>query len=140
MEKVGTKQNYHILKTCCISVLLGILLFSQKGYAQYYPAPVPVSPTLKESLLRELKQSTSSRQKIKVLLSLSNLYFNKPIKQADDLDVGLRMANRARDLSVTIHDDADYNNAQYFAANILMLKDDLDGAEKILKDVNDSTK
>src|ERR1700712_2921879 len=140
MQKAENNYKHRILSACCVSAVLGLLLCSQKGYAQYYPAPAPVSPARENSLLHELKQNTSPGQKIKVLLSLSNLYYNKPIKKDNDLDVALNMATQARDLSASKHDTSGFNDAEYLAANILMAKDDITSAENILKDVNDSTK
>src|SRR5260221_2804852 len=137
MEEGRDKQKQYNFKTWYVPVLfLALMLFSTNGAAQYFPAPTPVSPSLEKPLLLKLKRSASANQKMKILLCLSNLYYNKPIKKAGDLDVALNMATRARDLSTNMHDTADFNDAEYLVGNILMLKNDLTAAENILKDVN----
>jgi len=141
MGKERSKNKQHGLNACYSAILFVVFaLVSTNGFAQYYPEPAPVSPALEHTLLNELKQSSSSSQKIKTLLDLGNLYYNKPIKKDNDLDVALNMATQARDISKTTHDLHNFNDAEYLIANVLMLKDDLAGAENILKDVNDTTR
>eukprot|EP01037_Dinobryon_pediforme_P000858 gene858-863_t len=119
---------------------LFLVFFSTGAFAQYFPAPAPVGPEVESQLLLNLNHAKSDSEKVHLLLSLSNLYYNKPVKNSHDLDLGLKRAAQARDISTRLRDKPDFDYAQYYAANILMLKDDFIGAERILNTVSDSTK
>jgi len=140
----GEKNNRSVncLDYFCVTCVLLLIsaLFPLNTFAQYFPAPAPVGPEFENQLLLSLNHAKSDSQKVHLLLSLSNLYYNKPVKNSHDLDLGLKRAAQARDISTRLRDKPDFDYAQYYTANIFMLKDDFTGAERILNTVSDSTK
>jgi len=121
-----------------ISLVVLLLLLYGSSFAQYTPEPLPVNPDQENPLLLRLQQAVSDTAKIRICLSLSNLYYNKPLKDPTDLDKGMSFAQRGRSLSFGAGDLPDYNRAQQLIALILIDKDSLPAAEDILKSVNDS--
>jgi two-component sensor histidine kinase len=122
--------------------LVAILLVTLQltAYAQYYPAPKPVDPDKEPGLLNHLKNIRSGKEKIQLLLDLSNLNFNKPLKKETDLDRAMNFAAEASKLSKKLHSQSGYNDAQFFIADIFTEKNDMESAENILKSVNDTTR
>jgi len=121
-------------------VILSLLFRSPEASAQLYLEPNPINLALETQLLSELKHPLTRAKKIRVLLDLGNLYYNKPTRSPADLELGLTLTNQAILLSEE-EDDADaYNYAQYIKANILLLKGHREEVDKIINLVNDSTK
>ncbi|HEY4108049.1 tetratricopeptide repeat-containing sensor histidine kinase [Puia sp.] len=123
-----------------VVIIIICVLLGNIGVAQYYPAPKPVSPGEKSRLLSLLKNSRPGKNSAALLLDLSNLYLNLPLKRASDLDRAIRYADAAAALSTSIHDDSGYNAAQLLRAEILTGKDDMASAEEIAGVLNDTSK
>ena len=116
------------------------VLFHIAVWAQYYPAPKPISPDKEPRLLLLLKNSSPDKDRVHLLLSLCNLNFNKPLKEKADIDRAMRFARDASKLSSTLHDESGYNDAQLFIADIFTVQDDMNSAENILGLLNDTSK
>ena len=136
--------NYAGSSTIIIKLSLMValcFLFSSNAFSQYYyPAPAPIRDIMEPALLQKLQHQSPGKDKITTLLSLSNIYYNKTIKYSSNLIRGLSYAEQAKQLSIQLRDNADYNNAQLQIAYILIELNNYGGAESILPAVNDSTK
>ena len=128
------------LGKCCWCVVYLLLAFGSVSQAQYYPAPVPVDRNKEAGLLRLLKTKVDVKKKIAILLSLSNININKPLRQTADLDQALRFARAASDLSERLHDTTAYNTARLYIADVLTFKRDGRSAEQIASGLDDSSK
>src|ERR1700761_4255458 len=104
-----------------IVVLLAALHLT--AFGQYYPAPKPISPSREPELLYHLKNSRPDSGKIRLLLDLCNVNFNKPLKRSTDLNRAMVFAKEARGLSIKLGNQAGYNDAQLFIADIFTVKD-----------------
>ncbi len=111
------------------------------GFAQYYPTPQPMRSTQLVPLLLQLKKSRPDTNKVKLLLDLANVYFNKPVKQKHDLDSAMHFAKSAGELSSKLHYPSGYDESRLFIANIFTVRNDMKSAEIILGELtNDTTK
>ncbi len=135
MEQYKFKLPFKII----ILSIIGVLL-SHPGFAQYFPGPSPVSAEMENSLIKQLQNATTRAAKVPVLLNLSNLYYNKSTKTNADLNKGINYAEQAKELSIFFHNISGYNDAQLMIADILIDQDKMQEAEKILPQVNDTTK
>ena len=61
-------------------VILSLLFRSPEASAQLYLEPNPINLALETQLLSELKHPLTRAKKIRVLLDLGNLYYNKPTR------------------------------------------------------------
>ena len=121
-------------------MLVAIMACSYYAYTQYYPCPPPIDPGMSSHLHEQLKDGPPGISRVGLLLDLSNLYFNKPLKRKKDLDSAMFFAKEAIALSIHLEDSADYYNAQLFVADILTARGDLPAAEKILSLLNDTAR
>ena len=131
----GTKIMLKIGVVICFCLSMG-----GKAYAQYYPYPQPVNGSEETSLLTGLKEKQTVKGRIESLLALSNLYYNKTVKNDQNFNKGLYYAQQAKKLCDSVHDVAAFNQAQLQIAYILIEKDDFKGAKNILPTLNDTTR
>lgn len=131
----------------CIQFVWTTLLFCLVAFtfpltsdAQYYFMPRPVPENKEPVLLARLKKSKPDMQRVRLLLDLSNLYYNLPIHHHQYLDIALSYATKAKQLSVQIRDIPDWYKAQVRTAEILGDAGKLEEAERILPQLNDSVK
>lgn len=85
-----------------------------------------------------LKNSGPDKDKVRILLNLANIYENRPLRNKPDLDRALRYAKEGSDLSNQLHDEALYNEAQFYIADIYTLQNDMTSAEGVLGSLNDT--
>ena len=137
VDIITGRSRHNIFKKL---VKLACILFSHSAFGQYYPGPAPVPMQLETSLRQQLNNKNSYADKIQVLLSLSNLYYNKPFKNNADLNQGMYYGTKAKDLSTKTHNISGYNDAQLLIADNLIDQDKMQEAEKILPFVNDTTR
>jgi two-component sensor histidine kinase len=130
-------RSFFQIKTHVIVLLVALHL---TAFGQYYPAPNPVNPSREPGLLYHLKNSQSDREKIRLLLDLCNINFNKPLKKPVDLNRAMVFAKEASQLSIKLGDQSGYNDAQLFMADIFTVKDNMKAAEGILPLVNDTSR
>jgi len=123
-----------------VAIILICLVSGNYVRAQYYPAPKPIDPLREASLLLQLKNTKSDKDRLNLLISLSNLYFNKPLKKHADIDKALRFSKEASALSIKLNDLSAFNNSQLMMADIYTAKDDMKSAENILGSLNDTSK
>jgi len=129
------------MKLVAYSLVLALVsTFHSAGWAQYYPEPVPVSPGRQSELLTQLKRSSSDSNKVNLLLDLSNLYFNKPLKIRANFDAALHYARQASQLSTTLHYSAGYSRAELYMADIFAETSDMPSAEAILDKLPDTAR
>jgi two-component sensor histidine kinase len=121
-------------------VIVLLVAMHLTAFGQYYPAPKPVNPSQERGLLNHLKNSQSDSGKIRLLLDLCNLNFNKPLKKTVDLDRATVFAKEASQLSIKLGDQSGYNDAQLFIADLFTVKDNMKAAEDILPLVNDTSR
>jgi two-component sensor histidine kinase len=122
------------------TMLVATMACSCYAYTQYYPCPRPIDPGMSTHLHQQLKGGPPDISRVGLLLDLTNLYFNKPLKRKKDLDSAMLFAKEAIALSINLEDSADYYNAQLFVADILTAAGDLPAAEKILPLLNDTAR
>jgi two-component sensor histidine kinase len=108
--------------------------------AQYYPAPPPIDPRQERELLLQLNNAKPDGNGVRTRLQLCNLYFNKPFKKKADLEKAMRYVQEAAVRSKSWHDSAGYIDAQLFIADLLAERNDMQAAENILPQVNDTAK
>jgi two-component system, sensor histidine kinase PdtaS len=129
------------MKLVAYSLVLALAAtFHSAGLAQYYPEPAPVSPGRQSELLTQLKSSRSDTNKVKLLLDLSNLFFNRPLKIRANFETALLYARQATQLSLTLHYSAGYSLAQLYMADIFAETSDMPSAEAILDRLPDTAK
>src|SRR5579863_10017235 len=92
-----------------ITIVLFIVPFGVFG--QYYPAPKPENPVNEHNLLSQLA-GASGKQRVDVLLRLTNLYLNKPMRRDADMKRALVFGNSARDSSIKYNDKKRTEEAQ----------------------------
>jgi two-component sensor histidine kinase len=134
---MNCERSFFKIKTHVIVLLVALHL---TAFGQYYPAPKPVNPSQERGLLNHLKNSQSDSGKIRLLLDLCNLNFNKPLKRPVDLDRAMDFARKASQLSIKLGNQSGYNDAQLFMADIFTVKDNMKAAEDILPLVNDTSR
>ena len=108
--------------------------------AQYYPGPPPIDPRKEPQLRAELRKAASGTDSIRVLLDLSNLYFNKPFKKKPDLKKAMAYAEEAVALSRRLKDASGYNAGQLFMGYIHGEFNEMTAEENILPLLNDTAK
>ena len=124
-----------LIRALAITIIMAFVHSTALG--QLYPSPNPVSPAQETTLLASLKISKPDRYKVVLLLSLSNLNINKPLRTKADLDRAMNFAAAASTLSSNLNDESGYNDAMLQIADIFTLRDDMESAEKILPTLND---
>ncbi|SDI74833.1 tetratricopeptide repeat-containing sensor histidine kinase [Mucilaginibacter gossypii] len=137
MKKVNSSTSCSfpiIILVISISVLIPCMV-----HAQFYPAPRIVPADQEQTLLRQMRNSHSKLEHIDVLLKLSNIHYNKPLKNYDDFPIAMRYANQARALSISLGNSKKSDEALFSLATIYILEDSLKDAEKLLPSVKDST-
>jgi two-component system, sensor histidine kinase PdtaS len=110
------------------------------AYTQYYPSPPPIGPDMSSHLHQQLKDGPRDISRVGLLLDLTNLYFNKPLKRKKDLDSAMFFAKEAIALSSYLKDSADDYNAQLFVADIFTARGAMPAAENILPLLNDTAR
>jgi two-component system, sensor histidine kinase PdtaS len=123
-----------------IKIAIVLLLLYGRSIAQYTPEPPPVSSAMESQLLFRLEQATTDTSRIRLCLTLSNLYYNKPLKNPADLDKAMSYAQQARALSGGVNNPAARNSALQSIALILIAGDSLTAAEAIAGKLDDSTR
>jgi len=136
------KKEYTIKSSKALLMIatIIILFMCNKSFAQPFPQPIPVNPALEKNLLGELKSSKTDKERIPLLLKLSNLCYNKPFRIVRNLDLGIYFAQKAISLSNKEHNISGYNEGQLLNAYLLMDKDSMKAASKIIPLVNDTTR
>ena len=138
------QNNKHLGRRSWVKLVLftaGLqLAFSIIASAQYYPAPPTVDQKKEPALLSTLAKTQASGQKLRALLDLSNLYFNKPLKRKTDLAQSLRFASEALALSTRQGDRAGHTEALLMTADVDIAADNFTAAENILKELNDTAR
>ena len=122
------------------AVICLCLSICSKAFSQYYPYPQPVNGNQETSLITGLKGKQAVKNRIESLLALSNLYYNKPVKNDQNFNQGMYYAQQAKKLCDSVHNVAAFNRAQLQIAYILIEKDDFKAAEDILPTLNDTTR
>jgi len=121
-------------------LLFCLTAFPLTSQAQYYFMPRPVNENKEPVLLARLKKSKPDTQRVRLLLDLSNLYYNRPTHHNQYLDIAFSYATQAKQLSTQIRDILDWYKAQVRIAEILGDAGKLEEAERILPQLNDSAK
>src|ERR1700686_5086640 len=80
------------------TLLFCLTAFPLTSHAQYYFMPRPVPENKEPVLLARLKKSKPDMQRVRLLLDLSNLYYNLPIHHHQYLDIALSYATKAKQL------------------------------------------
>jgi hypothetical protein len=101
------------------------------AYGQYYPSPKPEDP-LNEPILIKQVVRVAGNEKINVLLRLSNLYLNKPLRRDSDLKRALVFAIAARDSSIKYRNKKRAEKALLYMADIFTFQNNMQAAEDIL--------
>ena len=140
LENASRLQNRAGRLTRILAAIIVLILIHFTASGQYYPSPKPVSPDKEKQLLRLLKTSRPNKDKIELLLSLSNINMNRRLKRLNKLDAALAFAAAARDLSTRLHDVSGYNKAQLVIADLYTMQDNMKAAEDLLTSVNDTSK
>ena len=135
--KISTRIDCK-LQACLLAIFF--LSFNAVSLAQYYPAPSPINQEKLPQTLLKLKNTHNSIDRVKLLLALSNIYFNKPFRLKANLDQAISYAKEAATLSNEIQYTAGYNDAELYLADSYIDKDDPATAENVLKVVNDTSK
>jgi len=135
--KKATFPNARVSRIARLIAMISMLMPSMVS-AQYYPAPPIVSEEQEAGLLRQLKAQHSKLKEVDLLLKLSNIHYNKPIKSFNDFPIATRYANQARDLSLKLKNTKKQDAALFSLATIYLLEDSLKKAEKLLPAVQDS--
>ena len=134
----GNSVSY--VKFVWTTLLFCLTAFPLASHAQYYFMPRPISENKETVLLARLKNSKPDTQRVRILLDLSNLYYNLPIHHHHYLDIALSYATKAKLLSAQIRDIPGWYKAQVRTAEILGDAGKLEEAERILSQLNDSAK
>jgi two-component system, sensor histidine kinase PdtaS len=124
-----------ILFAACFQLASSTIVF-----AQYYPASAAVDQKNEPALLSVLARKPSKEQRLRALLDLGNLYFNKPLKKASDLARSARLESEALALSASEGDVAAHTEALLMMADLYMAEDDFPPAEKILEELDDTAR
>ncbi len=102
------------------ALLIFLLLINATGaFAQTVKA---------ENILAAYKNSKSDAVKIKLLLQLDSIYLYQMPDVPKILDSALLMAQQARQMSVLLHFQADYNDATFLVANAYAEKKEMHSA------------
>ena len=131
-------RNFEAHRHHLIAIAI-LFVFPLVSRAQYYPSPQPEDPANEHILLKQLANH-SGEDKIKVLLRLSNLYLNKPLRRDADMKRALAFGVAARDSSIKYHDKKSTDKAQLYIADIYTFQKNMQGAESILPVLNDTVK
>jgi len=126
------------LKFFLFVVFFTIISFTSQ--AQYFPAPRPFPVIAAKAIRTTLNATNQDKKRIKLLLELTNIYYNKPFLKAHDLDSGMAEGQFALNLSKKLKDSTGYNDAQELIALIHLKKNEIDAAETILNEVSDTTR
>ena len=138
-KRIFKVKSLHYL--CRILTLLTTSVFvSTHSFAQYFPGPAPVSAKMEYPLKEQLKNRLPDAARVKVLIQLTNLCYNKPSQNPRNLNEGGSYAAEAIRLSKQLHDPQSYNTAELLKADILIDQDKMQDAAKILPLINDTTK
>ncbi|MDO3626219.1 histidine kinase dimerization/phosphoacceptor domain -containing protein [Mucilaginibacter sp. BT774] len=119
--------------------LVILLLLPLAALGQYYPSPQPENPANEQVLLTQLG-SVYGKNKINILLRLTNLYLNKPLRRDADLKRALSFGTAARDSSIKYHDKKSTDEALLFIADIYTYQNNMQAAENILPALKDIAK
>lgn len=120
--------------------LVLLLLFPLVVRAQFYPCPQPVDQGRESQLLAALRHSEPDRDKVRILLSLADIYENRPLRNDPDLNRAMVYAREGSELSNRLRDETLYNEALYYVADISTFQGDMKAAEGILGSLNDTFK
>ncbi|HTI94748.1 MAG TPA: sensor histidine kinase [Puia sp.] len=132
------KTSIPIFRAGIVVVLLAIC--NIVASAQFYPRPAAVSQSRQAELLAKLSASLPDTNKVRVLLDLINLYFNKPFRIRANFDIALRYARQAGELSAKLRYTTGYNTAQLYMADIFAHTEEILSAEALLDKVGDTAK
>lgn len=122
------------------AVAIIILLFLPlAAISQYYPSPQPEDPSNEHVLLKQLV-NVSGKNKINILLRLTNLYLNKPLRRDADMKRALAFGIAARDSSIRYYDKKSEDKALLFMADIFTFQNNMQAAENILPALKDTAK
>jgi two-component sensor histidine kinase len=124
---------------CRAFVVAILLLFPFVAFGQYYPSPQPEDPSNEHIFLKQLV-SVAGNYKIDVLLRLSNLYLNKPLRRDADLKRALTFAIAARDSSIKYRNKKSAEKALLYMADIYTFQNNMEAAENILPALKDTAK
>lgn len=123
-------------RALAISILLLLPLAS---LGQYYPSPQPENSSNEHILLKRLV-SVSGKNKINILLRLTNLYLNKPFRHDSDMKRALAFGIAASDSSIKYHTKKSKDEALLFMADIFTFQNNMQAAENILPALKDTAK
>ncbi|WPU90934.1 sensor histidine kinase [Mucilaginibacter sabulilitoris] len=129
-----------IIVILSIAVTTAILIiFPLAALGQYYPSPQPEDPSNEHVLLKQLS-SVSGKDKVRVLLRLTNLYLNKPLRRDADMKRAMAFGISARDSSIKYNDKKSKDQALLFIADIFTFQNNMQAAENILPALKDTAK
>ena len=116
-----------------------LLLLPLAALGQYYPAPQPEDPVNEHVLLKQLA-NVPGKNKINILLRLTNLYLNKPLRRDADMKRALAFGTAARDSSIKYKDKKSTDQALLYMADIFTFQNNMQAAENILPALKDTAK
>lgn len=108
-------------------------------FSQYYPAPKIISADQEAILLRQLRRSGSTAERVDALLGLANIHYNKPIKTFQDFPLATQYTREALGLSRQLQDENRITESIYTLASIYLLEDSLSEAENLLPEIKNDT-
>lgn len=134
------KQLFHPWLSAMITLLvITATCRTTPVFAQYYPAPELVSSDKQPALLKQLRASGSTAEKVDALLDLANIHYNKPLKTLHDFPIATQYSQEALRLSRQANDDRLTDQALYTLASIYLLEDSVENVENLLAAIKNDT-